>query len=404
MSDQSRAPFRLLAYVLAVPIIVLTYAGAFGTRVWVALRPSVAALLGATIIGSVYADEALKRAPQTPVRAAAVFALAIALVGHGMAPAPASAANDPVEAVIAAAKEKLGQPYRLGAEGPRLFDCSGLIFRVFEETGNLPRIGGMRLRAVQYQRWFVSRGLFTRDVDKADRGDLVVWDMGEHIGIYLGEGRAISALINPWGITVHSIHGINQSVDYFLKVDWRNGDGGNDNGNGNPGDGNGDGNGNGEPGDGGNDNGGEDPGDGDGDGNNNGRPDNPSAQPGNGGNDNGSSDRPGNGNTTDYGTPADGNNGNENPDDGNGPPDDGNGNPEPEPEPEQPNGRQAIADGTMNLRVGADPEGRIIGWIHRGTRLTIVSEGNSPAGYLWYEVRTVSGKHGWVWSHWVSPV
>src|SRR5688500_3959170 len=217
MPDLSRAPYRLLAYVLAVPVVALVYVGAFGSRVWAALRPSVATLLGATVIGSVYADEALKRAPQTPVRAAAVFALAIALVGHGMAPAPASAANDPIEAVIAAAKDKLNKPFMLGQEGPRFFACSGLIYRVFEETGELPRIGGYRLRAAGYMRWFVSRGLFTKDVDKADRGDLVIWDKGDHIGIYLGDGKAISALINPWGVTIHSLGGISQDVDYFLK-------------------------------------------------------------------------------------------------------------------------------------------------------------------------------------------
>ena len=385
MSDQSRAPIRLLALVLAVPVIALAYAGAFGTRVWAAFRPSVATLLGATVIGSVYADEALRRAPQTPVRAAAVFALAIALVGHGMAPAPASAASDPVEAVIAAAKEKLDKPFQIGAEGPRLFDCSGLIFRVFEETGQLPRIGGMRLRAVQYQRWFVSRGLFTRDVDKADRGDLVIWDNGEHIGIYLGEGRAISALVNPWGVTIHSLHGIHLPVDYFLKVDWRNGGDGNDNGNGNENPGNGNGHGNGDPGPGGNDNG-------SGDDSGNGQPENPGAQPGDGGP---------NGNGTDYGKPD---NGNGKPDDGNGNENPDNGNENPGTEPEGIRGQPAVAGGTMNLRVGADPSGRIIGWVSKGTRFKIINEGSSPSGWLWYEIQTVSGKRGWVWSHWVRPV
>jgi hypothetical protein len=58
----------------------------------------------------------------------------------------------------------------------------------------------------------------------------------------------------------------------------------------------------------------------------------------------------------------------------------------------------------MNMRVGADPNGRIIGWVSRGARFRIVAEGMSPSGYLWYEVETVSGKHGWVWSHWVRPI
>ncbi len=159
-----------------------------------------------------------------------------------MAPAPASAASDPAEAVIAAARDYLGRSYQLGAEGPKQFDCSGLIYRVFLDAGEAPRIGGMRLRAAGYMRWFIARGLFTREADKADRGDLVIWGNGEHIGIYLGDGKAISALLDPWGVSVHTIHGVPLTVDYFLKVDWRNGDGpGNGDGDGGQGNGNGNG-------------------------------------------------------------------------------------------------------------------------------------------------------------------
>ena len=88
----NRTSRRFLAYLLAVPVIVLAYLAFASSRVWAALRPGVATFLGATVIGTVYADEALKRAPATPMRIGAVLALAIALVGPGAAPAPASAA------------------------------------------------------------------------------------------------------------------------------------------------------------------------------------------------------------------------------------------------------------------------------------------------------------------------
>ena len=134
----------LLAYLLAIPVIALVYVGAFGSRVWAALRPAVATVLGVTVIGTVYADEAIKRAPAaTPMRAAAVLALAVALLGTGMAPAPVAAAGDPLENVITAARDYLGHNYELGAEGPKTFDCSGLIYRAFVDAGELPRIGGM---------------------------------------------------------------------------------------------------------------------------------------------------------------------------------------------------------------------------------------------------------------------
>jgi hypothetical protein len=58
----------------------------------------------------------------------------------------------------------------------------------------------------------------------------------------------------------------------------------------------------------------------------------------------------------------------------------------------------------MNLRRSADPTGRIIGWIGKGGQFKIIGRGNSPAGYLWYEIRTKNGKEGWLYSRWVQPL
>ncbi len=403
MPDNSRALHRVLAYLLAVPIFAIVYLGVVATRIWSALRPAVAVALGATVIGSVYADEAIKRAPATPVRAAAALALAFVLVGHGMAPAPVAAASDPAEAVIAAARGYLGHGYELGAEGPKRFDCSGFIYRAFLDAGELPRVGGMRLRAVGYMRWFIARGQFTRDVSDAERGDLVVWDMGEHIGIYLGEGKAISALIDPYGVSVHSLKGIHMPVDYFLKVDWRNGDG--------PGNGNGD-NGN-------NNNGANDPGHGPGNGDSTGS-----------GNDTGNTDPGNNPGNTDPGNGTD--SGHHSPDPGTGPgngdspgsgnddsgpsdnPGNGNGDngTQGPPAPDEPSaipngprgGKQGYTTGTLNIRVAADPSARIVGWLGKDRTVKIVDQANSPAGYVWYQVETSTGKAGWVFSHWVRQL
>ena len=125
-----------------------------------------------------------------------------------------------VENVIAAAKQYLSVPYRVGSEGPTLFDCSGLVFRAFSDAGLVDRIGGARLRAAGYLRYFASRGQMTTDESQAQRGDLVVYNNGSHIGIYLGDGRAISALVNPFGVTVHSVHGVSLPVTGFLRPDW----------------------------------------------------------------------------------------------------------------------------------------------------------------------------------------
>jgi cell wall-associated NlpC family hydrolase len=368
----NRTSRLMLAYLLAVPVIALAYVAFAVSRVWAAIRPGVATFLGATVIGTVYADEALKRAPATPMRIAAVLALAIALVGPGTAPTPASAATDGPAAVIAAARQYLGSPYRLGAEGPRVFDCSGLVYRMFADAGELPRIGGMRLLARGYLRWFTSRGWFTKDQSEARPGDLVVWDNGEHIGIYLGEGKTISAIVNPYGVKVHELGWIrNMKVTQFLLVQWGRGGGSPDpepepEPPTNPGDGGGDGPG--TPG---------------------ARPDVPAqdrgAGPGNGNNRGSRADDSTNPNASGGGADAAGRG-------------------VPEARPSANRGTQAMATGTLNMRDGADPNGRIIGWVSPGQKFRIIGRGNSPSGWLWYQVRTTSGKEGWLFSYWVREI
>ena len=370
MPDNRRAPSKLLVFVLALPVFALVYVSAFGGRIWAALRPAVATFLGATVIGSVYAEEAAKRSP-TPLRAAAVLALAIVLVAPVATPTPVAAAADPTDAVISAAREYLGRGYRLGEEGPRKFDCSGLMFRIFSDAGELPRIGGMRLRAAGYMRWFVARGLFTRKESEARRGDLVVYERGRHIGIYVGDGKVISALKEPWGVSIHRLNGIRQDVSYFLQVDWSRGDGDKPGGDKPGGD---------KPGDG-------KPGDGD-------KPPEQPDKPKNASNpnkaksndaskanDNRSNDEPStNAATVDRDrSNSDGND-------------------------RRPRGVNGLATGTMNLRVAADPAARIIGWVGRGSYFKIVGSGTSPAGYDWYQVQTRNGKEGWIYSRWVQDL
>jgi hypothetical protein len=137
-------------------------------------------------------------------------------------PPPAAAAEsesaERIEAVIAAARAYLGTAYRIGSEGPDFIDCSGLVFRAFSNAAELGQVGGARLRAVQYLRWFAARDLVTTNVEEIERGDLVIYDSGSHIGIYLGEGRVISAVVT--GVTVHALDGISVKPTGFLAVDW----------------------------------------------------------------------------------------------------------------------------------------------------------------------------------------
>ncbi|HUP83224.1 MAG TPA: DNRLRE domain-containing protein [Candidatus Limnocylindria bacterium] len=176
----------------------------------------------------------------------AILILAIALLALGMpasgfakpptatptpspSPSPTTTPPPPVEPeltapeqrmenVIAAARVYLGIPYRLGAEGPDLMDCSGLIYRAFMDAGEGRRMSGARLGVRSYVRWFAAKGGLVLDETLAVRGDLAIWGAGQHMGIYLGDGRVISAVTS--GVRVHALHGISLPLTGFLHPNW----------------------------------------------------------------------------------------------------------------------------------------------------------------------------------------
>jgi cell wall-associated NlpC family hydrolase len=145
--------------------------------------------------------------------ALAAFALAGSLVPVS-APAPARAATTQAATVISFASDQLGKPYLLGATGLRKYDCSGLVYRTFYESGLLNKIGGSRLTARGYYLWFKQRGLASRSNPR--KGDLIVWGNGSHIGIYIGNGQAISAVSG--GVKVHGVFALTAPLTAYLHV------------------------------------------------------------------------------------------------------------------------------------------------------------------------------------------
>lgn len=138
--------------------------------------------------------------------------------------------EDPVELkgadkVIEIARDHLGDPYVLGAEGPLKFDCSGLVFFCFKRAGLVDLIGGQRRRANWYYKWFEEQGLFTTDISKARRGDLIVYSRQpdsrvSHIGIWLDSRRnKVISAVRPV-VTRHRYNGINVPVRGFLLVQY----------------------------------------------------------------------------------------------------------------------------------------------------------------------------------------
>jgi cell wall-associated NlpC family hydrolase len=151
-----------------------------------------------------------------------VFAAALAVFAAATAQIQPAAAGTESGAVYSFASAQISKPFQLGATGMRKFDCSGLVYRTYFETGLLKRISGEHRRARGYYRWFAERGLLTSNPRP---GDLVAWAYKgrpvTHIGIFIGynakgQPMAISALTT--GVAKHRVHGVNIPLKAYLKV------------------------------------------------------------------------------------------------------------------------------------------------------------------------------------------
>ncbi len=133
--------------------------------------------------------------------------IALVLMALAQMTAPiASAADGPTEydLVYRTAHAQLGDQWKHRARGPNKFDCSGLVWYAFAENSLKDRIGGYRSVA-GYLRWFKERGLVSKEDPRL--GDLVVWGRNQHIGIYIGDGMAISTLVTRRGVAIHPVKG-----------------------------------------------------------------------------------------------------------------------------------------------------------------------------------------------------
>jgi cell wall-associated NlpC family hydrolase len=136
-------------------------------------------------------------------------------------PSPAAAATPPkteAQRILSMAAQELGDRYSFASTGPTTFDCSGFVFFVYKQAGLLDRIGGQRRTVAGYHKWFNKNGTVSHSIKDAQPGDLLIWGNNHHTGIYVGDGYAISALINPWGVTKHTIGWIHLKLTSVLHV------------------------------------------------------------------------------------------------------------------------------------------------------------------------------------------
>jgi cell wall-associated NlpC family hydrolase len=124
-----------------------------------------------------------------------------------LATAPVAGATTPMteaENVVATAKAQLGDRWQHRAKGPNRFDCSGLVWYAFHQN-NLHELIGRYRSVAGYFKYFKALGLVSKSDPRI--GDLVVWGNNQHIGIYVGDGKAISTLTTRRGVSIHPVKG-----------------------------------------------------------------------------------------------------------------------------------------------------------------------------------------------------
>ncbi len=130
---------------------------------------------------------------------------------------PVAAGGTELTRVLATAESQLGDRYKHFGRGPNVFDCVGFVWYAFKQNDLQAQIGFYR-GVKGYWDWFKARGLVATSNPRV--GDLIVWGRYTHIGIYLGPDKAISALVNPRGVSVHPIRKswIGMGVKGYLRV------------------------------------------------------------------------------------------------------------------------------------------------------------------------------------------
>jgi cell wall-associated NlpC family hydrolase len=154
-----------------------------------------------------------------PRARALLAALATAVCLAAMSFQPVAAAPTESAGVVSFAEAQIGKPWRFNTTGMSTYDCSGLVYRTFAQSGLASRIGG-RQTARSYFRWFRERGLASKSEPKV--GDLIVWgNPVVHIGIYrgknsLGKPMSVSALTS--GVKRHTVFGLTVGFRAYLHV------------------------------------------------------------------------------------------------------------------------------------------------------------------------------------------
>ncbi|MFW8623183.1 C40 family peptidase [Corynebacterium glutamicum] len=119
-----------------------------------------------------------------------------AVIDAPAAEAQAAPAASTGQAIVDAARTKIGSPYGWGATGPNAFDCSGLTSWAYNQVGkSIPRTSQAQ----------AAQGTPVAYSD-LQAGDIVAFYSGAtHVGIYSGHGTVIHALNSSTPLSEHSL-------------------------------------------------------------------------------------------------------------------------------------------------------------------------------------------------------
>ncbi|MEJ2455276.1 MAG: C40 family peptidase [Candidatus Thiodiazotropha sp.] len=98
--------------------------------------------------------------------------------------------------LVVTAMQQLDRPYRYGGLTPDGFDCSGLVYYVYQRSGiGIPRTARDQLRKAR-----------PVPLRKLAPGDLLFFrersEKASHVGLYVGEGRFIHASTSQQAVTL----------------------------------------------------------------------------------------------------------------------------------------------------------------------------------------------------------
>lgn len=97
--------------------------------------------------------------------------------------------------IVKFAKKQIGKKYRYGGMGPQSFDCIGIVYYVFKNSGaklksymSYDKVCHMKTRFAKY--------IVSHRPSKAKAGDIVIFYSGNHVKhacIAIGNGRCVNA-------------------------------------------------------------------------------------------------------------------------------------------------------------------------------------------------------------------